>query len=112
MQPKSLKRRLIDLERQADPAVCTEVTVCAVRWFGDTTKPYFIEYGDHTWTQQPGESLDDFMDRAKGLAQLIPAPTGKIFLCARHPKLPPEQSRARWLEAHHGPNWRAIVEDA
>jgi hypothetical protein len=112
MQPKGLERRLIDLERKADPASNIIVTVFAVRHFGDVTQPYFIEYDDHTWQQDLGESLEDFMDRAKGLAQLLPAPTGKIFLCARRPKLQPAQSRERCLDEQHGPSGKTIVGDA
>lgn len=86
MQPKSLERRLIDLERQADPAHGTVVTVFAVHWFGDTTKPYFIEYGDHTWTQQLAGSLEDCQGQGKAAGAVATGTDRQDFLVRQTPE--------------------------
>ena len=106
-----LKKRVSELERQASPGNNLPVSFFALR-HGDETKPFFIEYEGQTWTQLPDETIEQFESRATMLARLIPASTGKIFLCAKRPKLTPQQSRAKWLEAHHGPDWKNIVGDA
>ena len=105
-----MKRRVSELERRAGLTGNIPVHFFALR-HGDETKPYFVEYKGQTWTQLTDESLDQFEERVKGLVRLIPAPSGKIFLCAKRPHLSREQSKARWMEDVHGPDWRSIVGD-
>ena len=105
------RKRVGELERQAGPSGVITVHFFSLR-HGDETQPYFVEYEGRIWTQLAGESLDVFASRVEGLARLIPAPTGRIFLCAKRPHLTRDQSRARWLEEQHGPDWKTIVGDA
>ena len=108
---QNLDRRLAALERYAGPARNVPVSFSVLRDCDDT-KPFFVEYAGQTWTQMPDESLDLFKERAAGLAQLFPAPSGEIGLMLRRPELTKEQARAKWLEAHHGPDWKTIVGEA
>ena len=90
--------RVIERVLNLGPGSCVDVSIERIE-HGDTTRPMFILFSNHLWTQHKGESYETYTERATAGALSVYKPSGpnsKLKLIAKHPKL----TREKWNEKY------------